>query len=87
MGLHTVMFKLDYQVKELPINFRIPQYLESDIRAFIKGMNEKDLSIDCLMNEIQGSINMAMLSGAITKPQADMLRDYYLYGGIFDESN
>lgn len=87
MSLHSVMFKLERSVRELEIDFPIPEYLQNDIAAFIKGMNEKDWSIDCLMNEIQGSINMAMMSGTITKTQADLLREYYLYGGVFDESD
>ncbi len=85
MGLHQVMYQLKQPVKELTIDFSIPDYLDHDIKEFIKAMNKKDLAVDCYMNEIQGSINMAMVSHAITKYDSDILREYYLYGGIFDE--
>ena len=72
-------------IKELPIAFKIPGYLQKDIRELVNGIRSKADNMDCLLDELQGSINTAMLEVAITKEQAETLRAYYINGGIFGE--
>lgn len=58
----------------------IPEYLKHDIEEFLKYKDDdKCLFIDCLINEIYGSINSAFYSEEITEEQADYLRDKYCY--------
>lgn len=72
-------------VQELPIDFRIPGYLQKDIRELVNGIRGKADNMECLLDELQGSINMAMVEAAITKEQAEILRTYYINGGIFGD--
>lgn len=85
MDLFEFMNNLTETVKIKEFEFAIPQLICNDIDEFVKGLNEKSLSIDCLADEIYGSINMCQSSKTITKEQADELRAYYYYGGIFDD--
>ncbi|MFV0329816.1 MAG: hypothetical protein ACK5KL_08345 [Dysgonomonas sp.] len=57
----------------------LPDYLYNDIIAFIKGYKEQVTIVDCLNDEIQGSINLAFYSGQITDLQAEELRERFLY--------
>lgn len=83
MDVYKMIMKLERPVCELPTDFTVPGYLEKDIRELVNGINKKDLHIACLLEELQGSINMAILSGAISEEQAECLKDYYMNGGIF----
>ena len=59
----------------------IPTYLKHDIDEYLKYKDDKTCSyIDCLLDEIYGSINSAFYSDEITEEQADYLRDKYCYG-------
>ena len=59
----------------------IPKYLENDINEYLKYKDDKICTvIDCLIDEIYGSINSALYSDEITKEQANYLRDKYCYG-------
>jgi len=71
------------KVKKLEIDFEIPDYLEKDINALCEAIEQGAL-YDCEESEVYGSINMAMTSGEISVIQADMLRDYYLNGGMWN---
>jgi len=52
-------------------------------RLIIKeGIRNKVSYIDCLINEVQGSINSAFVDGDITEEQCDYLFKKYVYGGI-----
>ena len=58
----------------------MPQYLKHDIEEYIKNKdNPKCTVIDCLLDEIYGSINSALWDGEITEEQANYLRDKYYY--------
>lgn len=60
------------------LELNLPEYLRSDIAALEDG-RRRDVSIlDCLYNEVQSSINMAVYDGAIDGAQADYLRGKYL---------
>jgi len=71
-------------IEKLKIDFDIPKYLSKDIEVFCVAVRSGKL-YDCEMCEVYGSINMAMSSGEITVEQADMIRNYYWYGGWRDE--
>lgn len=63
--------------KHLEVN--LPEFLQSDIDKLIKGKLENSLSIDCLYNEVQGSINTAFYGDEITEEQAHYLRQKYVF--------
>ena len=56
----------------------LPNYLRKDILALIEGYATKPLYLDCLYNEVQGSINGAMWDKEISEETADLLREMYL---------
>ena len=59
----------------------IPSYLKHDIDEYLKYKDDKTCHyIDCLLDEIYGSINSALYSDEITDEQANYLRDLYFYG-------
>lgn len=59
----------------------IPEYLKHDIEEYLKHKDDKKCTyIDCLIDEIYGSINSALYSYEITDEQARYLRDKYCYG-------
>lgn len=70
-----------YLEKNLPI------YLQKDIDALREGYKKQVSYIDCLMDEVQGSINSAEIDGVITEEQAIYLRKKYLYGDENKEIN
>lgn len=67
-------------LKYLEVN--LPKFLQDDIDRLIKGKKEKSLSIDCLYNEVQGSINTAFYGGEISEKQANYLRQKYVFENI-----
>jgi len=56
----------------------LPAYLKNDIEAFIEGLKNKSTVLDCLYNELQGSINSAQYDNEITAGEAAALRKKYL---------
>lgn len=58
----------------------LPHYLQHDIDVYLKGRKENSSLIDCMLDEIYGSINSAEVDGEITHEQAAYLRKKYLYG-------
>ena len=59
----------------------LPPYLAHDLEAWKKGVEENSRMLDCLWGELYGSINIAEINdGAITRDQAQYLRDKYLWG-------
>ena len=55
-----------------------PDAMVDDINALIEGKKKQVLYLDCLFDEVYGSINSAYYDGCITKEQADYLRQKYL---------
>lgn len=67
--------------REQAYEYGLPDYLQHDLDAYIKGLKTNSSLLDCLWGELYGSINMAEISdGAITPEHADYLRKKYLYG-------
>lgn len=58
----------------------LPQYLEEDLKKLKEGIKSNDKNLDCLINELQGSINSAFVDGDITEEQCDYLYKKYIYG-------
>lgn len=56
----------------------LPKYLKDDIDALLKGLEVNASAIDCLYNEVQGSINSAFYIYEITLEEANYLRRKYL---------
>ena len=59
----------------------LPKYLEEDLKRLKEGIKNEVSYLDCLINELQGSINSAWVDGAITEEQCDYLYKKYIYGG------
>ena len=55
----------------------LPIYLKNDIIALQKGIENNSSALDCLYNEVQGSINSAFHGKEITREQADYLWEKY----------
>ena len=64
----------------------LPKYLVKDIEAMKEGIKNKNTItyLDCLYNELQGSINSAFWNNEITEEQCDYLFKKYIYGGTND---
>ena len=59
----------------------LPPYLARDLEAWKRGVEERSHLLDCLWGELYGSINIAEINdAAITREQAEYLRDKYLWG-------
>lgn len=58
----------------------LSETLEKTLRAYVQGEEEEVLHLDCLWNELYGTINADLWAGYITEEQADYLRKEYLYG-------
>lgn len=68
-------------MKKKQLNFEIPKFLDKDIDILIAANNSTNLTVDCELDNLYGSINMCQYGNCITKEQADELREYYLKGG------
>ena len=55
----------------------LPAYLKNDIIALQKGIKNNSSVLDCLYNEVQGSINSAFHGKEITREQAEYLWEQY----------
>lgn len=60
----------------------LPKYLEDDLNRLKIGVKNNVSYLDCLINELQGSINSAFVDGDITEAQCDYLYKKYVYGGL-----
>ena len=61
----------------------LPTYLVNDIEALKEGLVTRPLILDCLFDEVYGSINSAYHGREITNEQAVYLRKKYL--GLGDD--
>mgnify|MGYP000991157300 FL=1 len=61
------------------LEVNLPAYLQHDIDALKVGLVERPLHLDCLLDEVQGSINSAEVDGLISSEQAAYLRAKYLW--------
>ena len=60
----------------------LPTYLENDLKNLKEGIKNKVKYLDCLINELQGSVNSAFVDGDITEEQFDYFYRKYIYGGL-----
>lgn len=56
----------------------LPPYLEKDLQNLKEGIKNKVSYVDCLINELQGSVNSAFVDGDITEEQCDYLYKKYI---------
>lgn len=56
----------------------LPSYLERDLKNLKEGLKNKVSYLDCLINELQGSVNSAFVDGDITEEQCDYLYKKYI---------
>ena len=59
----------------------LPKYLEDDLKNLKEGIKNKVSYLDCLVNELQGSVNSAFIDEDITEEQCDYLYRKYIHGG------
>lgn len=64
---------------------RLPKFLQEDINALINAINSGKRLYDCELSEVLGDINQCESCHLIDSMTANMLRDYYVNGGCFDE--
>lgn len=60
----------------------LPKYLEEDLKRLKEEIKNKSKHLDCLINELQGSVNSAWVDGDITEEQCDYLYKKYIHGGL-----
>ena len=65
-------------MKEELLEKNLPKYLENDIKSLKEGIKNKVSYIDCLINEVQGSVNSAYVDGDISEEQCDYLYKKYI---------
>ena len=65
-------------MKEELLEKNLPTYLENDIKNLKEGIKNKVSYIDCLINEVQGSVNSAYVDGNISEEQCDYLYKKYI---------
>ena len=56
----------------------LPIYLQKSIREYLENKNDK-YHWDIYYDDLYGSINSAQHGGELTKEEADLLREEYLY--------
>lgn len=66
--------------KILSYEYGLPSYLQKDLDAYKKGLEENSSMLDCLWGELYGSINGAEIDDrAISSEHANYLRIKYLF--------
>lgn len=56
----------------------LPKYLEEDLKKLKEGIKNNVSYLDCLIDELQGSVNSAFVDGDITEEQCDYLYKKYI---------
>jgi len=56
----------------------LPEFVERDLKNLKEGIKNKVSYLDCLVNELQGSVNSAFVNGAISEEQCDYLYKKYI---------
>ena len=64
----------------------LPPYLEHDLIELKKAakMKQRPLIYDCLLNELQGSVNSAYWDGVISEEQCDYFYRKYIEGSEYN---
>lgn len=71
-------WKTEKQYREKILEKCLPNYLEKDLENLKHGIENKVSYLDCLINELQGSVNSAFVDGDITEEQCDYLYKTYI---------
>lgn len=73
------------EINEEMYEKNLPPYLEKDLNALKEAAkkNPRPLIFDCLINELQGSVNSAFWDGVITKEQCDYFFKKYIEGSDY----
>ena len=71
------------EIKRNPYNKEIlekclPSYIENDLKNLKDGIKNNVSYLDCLINELQGSVNSAFVNGDISEEQCDYLYEKYI---------
>ncbi len=67
-------------IREESYEFGLPEYLQNDLDAYKRALEQGSSLMDCLWGELYGSINVAEITdGVITPEHADYLRKKYLW--------
>lgn len=71
------------QEKQVLLNEKIlekclPSYLENDLKNLKEGIKNNVTYLDCLINELQGSVNSAFVDGDISEEQCDYIYRKYI---------
>ena len=69
---------MEQNINELILENVLPTYLERDLQNLKEGIKNNVSYIDCLINELQGSVNSAFVDGDITQEQCDYLYRKYI---------
>lgn len=56
----------------------LPPYLENDLKNLKEGIKNNVSYLDCLINELQGSVNSSYVDGDISEEQCDYLYEKYI---------
>ena len=70
------------EYKEEILEKCLPKYLENDLKNLKEGIKNKVSYLDCLIDELQGSVNSAWVDGDITEEQCDYFYRKNIYGGL-----
>ena len=65
----------------------LPADLQKSIQDYLEGIRTQSSVLDCLWDELYGSINANQWGWEITKEQADYLRAKYLFGPEDEEES
>lgn len=72
--------------RRLDINFSLTEELELTIGTFMQHINEESgTSEDCYRSEIDFWLKDALGRKKICRDQYELLKDYYVHGGIYAE--
>ena len=71
------------KIKKLEIE-NLPYILDKDIDELINVINSGQKLYDCEMGEVLGDINQCESCKLIDSITAQLLRDYYINGGMFN---
>lgn len=76
--MNTQFDKNGKPIDEIYLELSLPPYLEHDLKELRKWEKENVDFLDCLQDEVYGSINAAYHGNQITEEQARYLRKKYL---------
>ena len=73
-----ILKKENENINEKILEKCLPSYLERDLQNLREGIKNNVSYLDCLIDELQGSVNSAFVDGDITEEQCDYLYKKYI---------